>query len=392
MHAPEAALLLAAARPDGGRAGMRAVLAAGPDWGVLLQAALDHGVAALLCRLLLAEADLLPPEIAAAAESFLLQSHDDAMEAAHQLSVLVAALAAAGVPAVPFKGPALAQQAYGGTQWRRSRDLDLLIAEHDAAPALRVLSGLGYRAPPYGLRARHMQAYYRYNGQEILFAAGRLPVEPHWALAPRTLAAPLDTAGMLARAGALTLGGARMPALAIEDALLVTCFHGSKELWPRLIWIADVGGLLHRHPDLDAQAVLARATAAGVRRMLLLGIALAADLLAAPCPPPFAEAIAADPACRRMAEHMAARLLEGGGDAPSVFALSGTRLAMRERLSDRLRYVLRTLTTARRQHYQAIDLPDRLDFLYPLVRLGHDYLALPLWHAITRKRQDAAHD
>ena len=42
-------------------------------------------------------------------------------------------------------------------------------------------------------------------------------------------------------------------------------------------------------------------------------------------------------------------------------------------------YVAATLFTARAQHFRFVDLPEWLRFLYPLVRVGHDYVALPLW-------------
>ena len=54
--------------------------------------------------------------------------------------------------------------------------------------------------------------------------------------------------------------------------------RGCKEQWSRLIWIADVAALL-RHGVLDWRAILDRAYAVGARRMLLIGIILARDLL-----------------------------------------------------------------------------------------------------------------
>jgi hypothetical protein len=394
MHAtlaePDTTLLFAAARPVASPSdGVREAMAAGPDWTALVQAALDHGVAALLCRRLLGEPDLLPGEIHAAARAFLGGRRRDAAAAVKELFELLDALATAGVVAVPFKGPTLAQQAYDEPTLRGCRDLDLLIAESDIAPTIDALARLGFRSQVDGLRARHLAAYYRYNGQDILFAPGRLPVEPHWAFAPRTLAAPIDVAGVLARAGTVTLEGRPVAALSAEDALLVTCFHGSKEEWSRLVWIADVAGLLHHHPTLDVSALLERADRAGIRRMVLLGVAVAVALLDAACPAPLADAVAADPQCRRLAEAVREKLFRPGLAETSVFALSAFRWSMRERLSDRLRYALATLVTARAQHFRAVDLPDALAFLYPAVRLGHDYVALPLWLA-TRRRRSAS--
>jgi hypothetical protein len=60
---------------------------------------------------------------------------------------------------------------------------------------------------------------------------------------------------------------------------------------------------------------------------------------------------------------------------PSIFALSRFRLSRR----DRLRYVLRTVATPRTIHFKMVRLPPALFFLYVPLKLGHDYVAQPLW-------------
>ncbi|MEJ0020634.1 MAG: nucleotidyltransferase family protein [Acetobacteraceae bacterium] len=360
-------------------------------WTSLIGQALAHGVAALLCRRLLQApagslAGTLPDDIAAAACAYLGE-HEVAVAASiGQLADVLAALEAAGVPALPFKGPVFAAQAYGDPAARVSADLDLLIRPAQIAPALAVLDGLGYRSGVADLPPRRLRDYHRYNGQDVLVAPGLLAVEPHWALAPRTLGVALDTAPFWLRARPIGLHGHSLPCLSPEDALLVACLHGGKEEWSRLIWIADVAALLRRHPALDTAAVLRRASEAGLRRMVLLGLRLAADLLAAPLDQAMREAIAADPVTLRLADRVRMRLFAGGTESASVFRFTGFRWMLRERWADRLRYLAGTLLTARVAHFRSVDLPDALAFLYPAVRLGHDFVALPLWKAL-RPRQ-----
>ena len=43
-----------------------------------------------------------------------------------------------------LKGPAIARSVYGDIGLRPISDLDLLLTERDAVPALRVLGGIGY--------------------------------------------------------------------------------------------------------------------------------------------------------------------------------------------------------------------------------------------------------
>ena len=44
-----------------------------------------------------------------------------------------------------------------------------------------------------------------------------------------------------------------------EDLLLALCIHGSKHLWERLAWIADIAGLIESQPSLNWNELVNRA-------------------------------------------------------------------------------------------------------------------------------------
>ena len=73
-------LLLVAARSeltDDDIARKRGALAEIVDWGPLVQTALDHGTAGLLCRHILSIGrDLLPDDMIAAAEAYVASQHE----------------------------------------------------------------------------------------------------------------------------------------------------------------------------------------------------------------------------------------------------------------------------------------------------------------------------
>src|SRR5262249_29683535 len=167
-------------------------------------------------------------------------------------------------------------------------------------------------------------------GQDVLFAAGRMPVEPHWAFAPRTLSMAFDTAPLWARAGGIEVAGRTLPCPSPEDALLIACLHGGKEQWSRLSWIADVAALMQARA-LDWTAILHRRDAAALRRMVPRGARLAERLRAPPLPEPLPAAIRADPTVDRLASQVRKDLFVGTAQAPSVFRFTGFRWSMRER-------------------------------------------------------------
>jgi hypothetical protein len=379
-------LLLATARPvlsSEDRARLRAALGHIVDWTALIQTALDHGTAGLLCHhMLTVGRDLLPDEIIHSAEAYVEFRRSDHERALRDLGAVLDVLNLAGVPALPYKGPILATLAYAEPALRGCRDLDVLIHPANLAAAMTALGSLGYRSLQTGLSPRRMRAFYAYNGQDALIAEDRMPVEPHWRLNPRTLHAEPGLKGLFDRAGIVALDGRDIPVPSREDMLLICGLHGSKEQWSRLIWIADMAALLSGGAALDWTAILARSKECGVHRMLLIGIALAAAVLGAPMPRDVARALAVDKVAGRLAAIAAARLFAGGGETPSVYQLTGFRLRMRERASDKARYAAATLLTARARHFRFIDLPEWLEFLYPLVRIGHDCVALPLWRLV----------
>ena len=302
-----------------------------------------------------------------------------------EIRCMLDAFATADIDAMPFKGPALAARAYADPSLRSCLDLDILVREPDVDRALRTLANLGFVSQYPSLRDDHRAAYHHYNGEDCLFSPSfRLPVEPHWAVAPRMLAVSLDTTGLFDRAQDITLAGRAVRTLSPEDTLLTTALHAGKEEWARLIMISDLAALLVTYPAMDATAVLARAEAARARRMLLVGITLARDLLDAPVPVAFANAISADRATRRLAARIADRIWEQH-PVTSMFVLSPVRWRMRDCLSDRIRYAAATLTTPRVEYLQMVDLPAGLRRLYPLMRLGHDFVGLPLWQLIRRR-------
>jgi hypothetical protein len=76
----------------------------------------------------------------------------------------------------------------------------------------------------------------------------------------------------------------------------------------------------------------------------------------------------------------------GQDDFSRLFELSAFRLLVLDRPTDRLGYVIRTLTTPRLVHTKLVRLPVGLAAGYVPVKLVHDYLVLPAWKLAQRLR------
>jgi hypothetical protein len=354
-----------------------------PDWILFLTLALEHNVASIVAAALAGlPADRVPQAVLATLA--VHRRHTDARNRAalDEQRRLLDALGAAGVPGVPLKGAWLCLRTYRDIAARPSRDLDFLVPAASVARALPVLERCGYEVAT-GLSARQFRATLR-DDCEFMFPRQdrRFVIEPHWAYVPRNLAMDMDMDGIWRRVGPVTVGEATYPTLGAEDEVILLCVHGGKEEWARLKWLADLAAFVAASPGLDWSVVAARAREAGVLRSVLLGVLLLHQVFSVRTK--LAEQSERDPVVRRLAAELLRRIGTAAAarrvSVPAdVHRLSWTRMKLRERTADQLRYVVRTIVTPRRMHFILVPLPVCLHSLYFAVKVGIDYMVLPIW-------------
>ncbi|MFZ3262484.1 MAG: nucleotidyltransferase family protein [Terriglobales bacterium] len=352
------------------------------DWDEFLRLGEHHGVLALVARNLTAHARALPLEIERSLDSAYAANLRRSLWFAAELMRIVQHFERKQLRALPYKGPVLAQTAYGDLGLRSFSDLDLLISPADFSQAKQVLSELGYH-PSQQLPPAVERLWLR-TGYERSFdgAAGKNLVELQWNLLPYFYAVDSRSADfrfddLLARAGRTALGAteiptegpAGVPCLSPEDSLLVLCLHAAKHLWTRLIWITDIAESL-RMPGIDFDLVIARARALGIARILGVSVWLAEHLLAAPIPLNVRNLIAHDTDVPLLGEGCAARLRGAATYDFESAQYFRQILKLRERRSDRWRYLGRLIWTPGPGDIAAVALPETMFALYRAVRVG----------------------
>ena len=140
-------LLLCCARTHPGSTVIEHVktLLAGPvDWKRLVQMAHRNRVIPLLhLNVDRLEWRAVPEEIRAELHSDQQSNAATCLRLAGELVRLVALLEQAGIPAIPFKGVALAARAYGDLALRDAGDIDLLVHRRDVVRAVGLLESTG---------------------------------------------------------------------------------------------------------------------------------------------------------------------------------------------------------------------------------------------------------
>jgi putative nucleotidyltransferase-like protein len=373
-------LVLACAGTECGesrRARIDALLRGPIDWDAVARTARAHGLVPLVERQL---AQIGSPPV----PHGLLEELGEQRRATTRWNLLMMAellrlledFERAGVPVVPFKGPVLAMTVYGDLGLREFVDLDLLLRPGDVGRARSVLQARGYR-PGFELTSVQERVLLRHH-YELPFvrAADGTVVELQWRIGPRHFTLPFDVDNLQRPLMYATFLGRKVPSLAPEDVLLVLCVHGTKHLWQRLGWVVDVAETIRAYPEIDWSLILRTARRLGGERMLLLGLALARDLLGAPLPPVALARLRAEPIVATLASRCREAVRAPTPKAASLIEASAFHLRARERFRDRLRYVSGLALATTPGDWRVASLPGWLFFLYyPLriVRLAVKY-------------------
>ena len=343
-----------------------------PPLDCLFAAAEQHDVAGLVAATLLANCrGELPDEVCEGLAIYREGMRLDALRAEAQLAALLHLLAERGLPAMPFKGPLLARNAYADPTLRPCLDLDLMVHPDDVPHVLACLVDAGFRHQE-GLGPDGVEALRQYAGEYILFRPNSLPVEPHWGPAPWTMAFDIDIDALWRRARPATFLGAPCYLPTQEDHLLLLALHGAKEQWHKLKWVLDVAALLASHPRLDLAALRAAAAPQGCGRMLDLALLLTHRLFAIPAAVP-----STDRDVARLADRVVERLDRTAEAPPGPYVVSSFHWRLRERQRDRLSYAVRTLFTPRVAHYRRLPLPPALRWLHVPLKLPWDLVLTP---------------
>ncbi|WP_042203924.1 nucleotidyltransferase domain-containing protein [Nitratifractor salsuginis] len=188
------------------------------------------------------------------------------------------------IEVLAFKGPTLAQIAYGDITLRQFGDLDILIHRKDFRKIASQMTEKGYE-PRFPIET--------FTGDKVMFEMNNdcpfydrkrgLAIEIHWDFF-RKLALSTQKLQPWEETAQVTINGSAIPTLRYETHLLYHSLHGSKHIWERMCWIVDIDRFIRNVPDLDWDDIIDRAKELGALRMFLLGPALARYFFNTPLP------------------------------------------------------------------------------------------------------------
>jgi hypothetical protein len=342
-------------------------IAAGIDWDLLSHHAEKHGLSTLLYWHLQQNFPLASPH-----------KHEQRIKSFHNtvrnlflsaaLLKILEALRCAGIRALAYKGPALAMLLFDDFTLREMSDVDILIDHASFSAARKVLIGLGYQSD-FPHSRKQDEARLRCDCEcEFSDSHGQVRVDLHWQIIAPHLAQRFDFNELWDRRREVTLGQKSVPTFSAEDTTLVLAVHGGKHMWQRLSWLADFAESLRQ--ELDWKKLRVSARQARAERMLLLGLALAEEVMEVQLPSEFEAAVRNDAVVQTNAAGVARELFEDTSRSESRGDRWFTLVKLADSQWDGMRSAARFAFGSGPREWQTVRLPDSLFAFYRLLRLA----------------------
>jgi Uncharacterised nucleotidyltransferase len=337
---------------------IRALITIDLDWQALDTAAAEHGVAPLVCSQLLAHfAEVIPVEWQMRMRRQLEETAQRNLYLTAEMFRLANNFRAEGMFAVPYKGPLLAEQAYGNLAMRQFTDLDFAMRQIDVPRAAAILEVNGYEAV-FGAAPAEEGTRPTHSEYQFVRPVGNVIVEMQTEITLRYFPRKLNFDALEKRLATISIAGGQVLSFSPEDTLILLSVHGAKHFWERLMWIADISELSQAIPAIRWDEAFSRAKKMGVSRALNLALYLAHRMLEAPLPDYVLAKVLLDRASSKLGDGICERFSMNAHMQIPIFARLRFRVASRDSFWAGLRFAMRLATSPTEHDRADAPLPD----------------------------------
>lgn len=363
---PEIELLLCCTRthidePNAER--IKTLLQENIDWEYLIQIASRHGLLSLLYwSLKTTGSEFVPQSQLNWLQDYFYSNNRHNFALTKELLKLLRLFEVNKITALPFKGPILAASLYGNVALRLISDLDILVHERDFSRSVDLLISQGYQ-----LRTQVPWEFHLIRGD------GLYNVDLHQEIAPKHVSCSLSFDHLWENIETFSLAGTTVPNLPPEVWLLILCLNGSKDCWRYLNRICDIAELIRTHQGMNWKQVMEQATALRCKRLIFLGLLLAANLLDTTLPDEIWQQIQSDSVVKSIAAQVSEQLFSETIEPVGEVEKTIFHIRVREHLQDRLQSFLALMahsgwTTPTENDHDFLQLPTSISLLYYFLR------------------------
>ncbi|MFB3905233.1 MAG: nucleotidyltransferase family protein [Acidobacteriota bacterium] len=371
----ETRILIEACRPGQSPAGSPICAPeADINWHRLVRYSVRHSVLPLLYLRLHQAGSAIPAETLESLTVLYRQHVVHCLRLSAELVELIRLLRQKGIDCIPLKGPVLAEGLYRDCTARQFSDLDILVRREQAVELYEILVSTGF-CPSHLYSPRQLNQHLK-RTCEVTFTLpdNGVLLDVHWRVMARYVGADLDTRELFEAKRTILFQGEEISTLSDEHYLLYLAIHGAFHRWDHLVWIVDFAAMAARFRDADWAAIVRQAARCGIRRMLLTALAVAAELEYLPLAPEIQALVERDSAATRLAARVTRDLFQP--NEPTFRNTNQFLLAAQQSLTRKLRFCGTRAFIPTVADWHWLNLPDRLYFLYYLlrpVRILNDY-------------------
>jgi hypothetical protein len=282
--APEFRLLLLAVQayraPE--RAGALEGAAAAPlDWAVLSKGAHKHGLSSQLLAVM-GRIDTVPPHALEDMRRRAVKCAAVTLARIEETVRVSEVLQRAETRFLVLKGATLSVQLHGNAGVRDARDVDVLVDASQIALAGEALRTIGYVPLDGDLMATDATALItQFREIKFVHRVSGTCVELHRRLTDNRALLDWEFDTLWREREMVRVGTVDVPTLARHRLLPYLCVHGAIHCWERLLWLGDLAAIVSQH---GANVALEQAREVGLEALALHAMALASDWLGSPMP------------------------------------------------------------------------------------------------------------
>ncbi|NYF78404.1 nucleotidyltransferase family protein [Granulicella arctica] len=354
------------------------------DWTRLFELAAWHGMFPLLASRLLSSSPPSASQAIPAPVISMLQEHQ--AKYLHRSLIQTLALVqlqrefdSHGITVLAWKGPSVGWLLYGSAALRDSSDLDFLFREEDLQQVMSVTRRLGYRLlESSDTESKDLYIFTLHREFSFARPTESLLIEFHLQIMPARFHLWQDAQKDIERADIpWPLADVELRIQRPDDLLVSLCAHATKHYWDRLKWCCDIAQFLHVYRDkLDWPALLLALRKSKKDSVVLLGLAVTANIYSLKLPSIAVEALQRAPKIVALAEDLVAHVMSGQTDSISTRAKRAPISLLCPRLRDRIFYAVQPLVEL---NYEDLFVPVHnrplffINYLFRIVRLLKKY-------------------
>jgi len=186
------------------------------------------------------------------------------------------------INAIAFKGPTLAQLAYGDVTLRQYVDLDVLVEKNNLEKAYDLFLTRSYSSEIDKKFIKNNLFIEKNSDIQFIENKKNILFELHWKLFRNKFSNTQNNINIYTEIQSININNSSINVFKNELLIVYLCMHGSKHKWERIEWIVDIDKLLRKVEDINWKLVVEISKKYNCNKMLNLGILLSHKLFNTP--------------------------------------------------------------------------------------------------------------